>query len=454
MGISSTLSRVSSVAVVGATPVEGKVGYEILRNIIKSGFKGEIYPVNPKYESILGIKAWPSVSKLPRVPDIAVIAVPPPVVPGVLEESATKGVRLAIIITAGFREAGNEVLEQRLRNVVRDYGIRVIGPNSAGVSIAGINLHASIEVVPDKGPIALMAQSGALGGVVISRLRDYSSGISFFISLGNMMDVDVTDTLEYALEDGGTEAVIAYIEWLREGRRFLRVASKLTAVKPLSILKGGWGERSSEAVRSHTGGLTSSYQVFMAAAKKIGAYLAEDIDDLIEVCEVLRKLKEGLSGKRTLIVTNSGGLGVILASHLESSGLDLPALSTTLRKSIAEACGKSPSGSNPIDFGGDAIIEQVATALTINELRKYYDAAVLAYVPTSAEGPEKLYRVISSMYSDFTLPTIVYVDGEGSEQVVKYVSKVAPTVTSSRIAARALNALYERYVYLSRIGKH
>ena len=258
MSISKILSGVSSIAVVGATPVEGKVGYEILKNIIKSGFKGDIYPVNPKYESILGIKAWSNVSRLPKTPDVVVIAVPPPVVPNVLEESAKKGVELAVVITAGFREAGNEVLEQKLRNIVHDYGIRVIGPNSAGISIASLNLHASIEVAPDKGSIALMAQSGALGGVVISKLRSYSSGVSFFISLGNMMDVDVADTLEYAHEDSSTEAVIAYIEWLSNGRRFLEIASKLTSTKPLSILKGGWGERSSEAVRSHTGGLTLS----------------------------------------------------------------------------------------------------------------------------------------------------------------------------------------------------
>ncbi len=454
MKLSEILGKINSVAIVGATPVEGKVGYEILRNIIRSGFKGDIYPVNPKYESILGIKAWPKVSQLPKIPSVVVIAVPPPVVPSVLEESAKKGVRLAVVITAGFKEAGNEALEQRLREIVRSYGIRVIGPNSAGISVTSLNLHASIEVAPDKGPIALMAQSGALGGVVISKLRNYSSGVSFFISLGNMMDVDIADMLECAYEDSNTEAVITYVEWLSNGRRFLEVASKLTAEKPLCILKGGWGERSSEAVRSHTGGLTSSYQVFKVATRKAGAYLAEDLDDLIEVCEVLRKLKCGLPGKRVLIVTNSGGLGVILASHLESGGIDIPPLSHELKERIAEASKKRPSGSNPIDFGGDAVIEQVTAALTVSELRKYYDAAVLAYVPTSAEGPEKLYKVISSTYETFVLPTIIYVDGEGSDLVIKYVSRVAPTVTSSRTATKVFNALYERYRYLRKIGKH
>ncbi|RLG75877.1 MAG: hypothetical protein DRO14_04180, partial [Thermoprotei archaeon] len=139
MKLSEILGRINSIAIVGATPVEGKVGYEILRNTIRSGFKGDIYPVNPKYESILGIKAWPNISQLPKIPDVVVIAVPPSVVPNVLEESAKKGVKLAVIITAGFKEAGNEALEQRLREIVRSYGIRVIGPNSAGISVTSLN---------------------------------------------------------------------------------------------------------------------------------------------------------------------------------------------------------------------------------------------------------------------------------------------------------------------------
>jgi len=442
------LKDISSVAVIGATPKPGKVGNTVLRNILSYGFKGKVYPVNPRYKEILNLKAYPSLKDLPEPPDIAVIAVPTKAVPGVVAEASEIGVGLAVIITSGFKEAGNEEAERELRRIVNSAPrMRILGPNSAGITISKVRLHASIEAPPTPGRVGLAMQSGAMGGVVISRLKDLSSGISFFMSLGNMADVEISDVFEYALEDDATDSLIAYVEWVRDGKAFLEKGSKLAAVKPLCILKGGRGERSSEAVRSHTGGLAGNYTIFKEAVRKIGAYLADDVSDLVEVEEALRRVGH-LNGSRVLIVTNSGGLGVVTASHIEEHGLDLPPIPPKLTEALAKQAGKSFTGKNPVDFGGDASAEQVAKALTLSDLSKYFDVALFVYVPTAAEGPEEMAKALREHVNEFSLPVIAYFDGEGSREVTMKISGLLPAVTSARNAAKAVLALVNRGKYL------
>ncbi|HDN75776.1 MAG TPA: hypothetical protein ENG05_01455 [Acidilobales archaeon] len=436
-------SGVNSLAIVGASPIEGKVGYVILKNVIDSGFKGKIYPVNPKHNKILGIKSWPRLSDLPEVPDLVVIAIPPPYVPEVLNEAGSLGVKLAVIITAGFREVGNVKLEEELYKISAKYSMRILGPNSAGITLSKYDVHASIEVLPAKGKVGLVMQSGALGGVVIDRLRKLSSGISFFFSLGNMLDIDFVDALEYAMNDEETESLIAYVEWLRRGREFIRLAKRFTREKPLCIIKGGWGARSTEAVRSHTGGLATNYSIFKAVCKQVRAFLANDLDELVEVCEVLRRIKK-LRGNRVLIVTNSGGLGVITASHLESVGIDLKPISSNLSSKLASQANKKFTGRNPIDFGGDATINQVLSSLHIRELEDYYDVVVIVYVPTAAEGVNAICKGIKENVKDVNLPIVMYFDGFGKDDVMMCASRYAPVVSSAGNLALAFKELMKR----------
>ncbi len=449
-GLAEVLKEIESVAVVGASPKPGKVGNVVLRNILEYGFKGRVYPVNPRHVEILGLKAYPNISSLPEPPDLVVVAVPTKAVPAVLGEASSKGVKLAVVITSGFREAGNEEAERRLREVVESSKLRVVGPNSAGITLTALNLHASIEVAPSRGSVGLAMQSGAMGGVVMHRLRNLSSGVSFFISLGNMADVSINDVFEYALEDGRTEALVAYVEWVKEGRRFIELGGRLAAEKPLCILKGGRGGRSSEAVRSHTGGLAGNYAVFREAVRKIGAYLAEDVPDLVEVCEALRRLGS-LPGKRVLIVTNSGGLGVVTASRLEEHGLEIPRVPEALGRRLAEEAGKTFTGSNPVDFGGDASIDQVIRSLTVEEVRRYYDVAVFVYVPTAAESASEIAGTVEKYAPASSVPLITYFDGEGCEEVARQVSKHAVVVTNATNAAKAIRALVERGSLLKRL---
>lgn len=434
---------IKSIAIVGASPIEGKVGNIILKNLISYGFKGRIYPVNPKYNEIMGLRTYPNIGSLPEVPDIVVIAVPPKIAVNVLSEVSEYGVKLAVIITAGFREIGNVELDKKLHDVIRKSEMRVLGPNSAGITLSKFGIHASIEVLPTKGPVGLVMQSGALGGVVISRLRKLSSGISFFFSLGNMSDIEFSDVLDYALQDEDTESLIAYVEWLKNGREFMDLAKKFVRIKPLCLIKGGWGTQSSEAVKSHTGGLATNYEVFKAVCKQVGAYLAEDLDELVEVCEVIRRIKN-IKGNRALIITNSGGLGVITASHLESMGIDLRPIPEELRSKVAKEAGKEFSGRNPIDFGGDATIDNVVAVSRISELSKYYDILVLVYVPTATESAERISKGIRDGIEKEKIPIITYFDGEGKDEVMLHASRHIPVVSSARNLTRAIKELMSR----------
>ncbi len=439
-GVLEVLRSISSVSVVGASPIRGRIGYEILANLVRYGFKGEVYPVNPKYGEVLGFKCYSSTRDIPGEVDLAVIAIPAPQVPKVLEDLCGKGVKLAVVISSGFRERGHVELEERLLRVSRDCGVRLIGPNSAGVTSSPVRLHASIEVLPPEGRVAVVSHSGAVGGVAIYELQRLGSGVSYFISLGNSLDVSLEEVLEELAEDPHTDSVVAYVEWVKEGRRFIEALRKLSKSKPVAVVKGGWGKASSEAVKTHTGGITTPYELFKAVAKQAGAYLAEEIDEAVEATEILRRLRTAPRMRRVLVVTNSGGYGILTSSHLEVAGAEVAPLTEELAMGIASATSKEFSGVNPIDFGGDSRAVDVVKALSLGVLRDHYDLAVAVYVPTSAETPEEICEAFKE--ASEALPTIYLVAGGGSTAIARCVSKVKPVARRPSSVAKVLAYLW------------
>jgi len=439
-GVLEVLRSASSVAIVGASPVRGRIGYELLSNVVKYGFKGEVYPVNPKYEEVLGFKCYSSPRAIPGEVDVAVIAIPAPYVPNALEELCGKGVKLAVIVSAGFRERGYVELEERLLRVSRDCGVRLVGPNSAGITSTPARLHASIEVLPSEGRVAVISHSGAVGGVAIYELQRLGSGVSYFISLGNSIDVSLEEILEELAEDPHTDSVVVYVEWVKEGRRFMEALSRLSSSRPVAVVKGGWGKASSEAVKTHTGGIATSYELFKAAVRQAGAYLAEEVDEAVEVAELLRKLRTSPRTKRVLIVTNSGGYGILTSSHLEVAGAEIAPLTEDLAKKIVSATSKEFSGANPVDFGGDSKAIDVARALSLDVLREYYDLAVAVYVPTSAETPEEVCEAFKE--TSEALPTVYLIAGGGSTAIARCVSKTKPVARRLSNVAKALAYLW------------
>ncbi|MCX8184397.1 MAG: CoA-binding protein [Sulfolobales archaeon] len=441
--IVSKLRRIDSVAIVGASPIEGRIGYELLHNIVKFGFKGEIYPVNPKYERVLGFKCYRTPKDIPNEVDVGIVAIPAPQVPDVVGDLCSKDVDVVVVISSGFREKGRSDLEELLRVRAVDCGIRIVGPNSAGITSSPAKLHASIEVLPTPGRVAVVSHSGAVGGVAIYELQKLGSGVSYFISTGNSLDVGVEEVLEGLAEDTYTDAVILYVEWVKDGKRFMKTLQDLSKIKPVAVVKGGWGAASSKAVLSHTGGVAVSYEVFKAAVRQSGAIVVEDVEEAVAISEVLRKFEtKERSFHRVLLLTNSGGYGILVASHLEREGVDLPQVDAELRKQIEETTGRDFSGSNPVDFGGDSKSTDIARVLQIDSLRNYYDAVVVVYVPTSAESPRDICESFRSSLEK--VPTMYFAAGGGANWITRCLSEVKPAVSRVPFISKIFSVLKRR----------
>ncbi|MEM1935424.1 MAG: CoA-binding protein [Sulfolobales archaeon] len=438
-GVISRLRRVESVAIVGASPIEGKMGFELLRNVVKFGFEGRVYPVNPKYDEVMGFKCYKTPREVPDKVDLGVIAVPAPQVPGVLRDLCKRDTEVSVVISSGFRERGRGDLEELVRSSASDCGMRLVGPNSAGVTSSPSKLHASIEVLPSPGRVAVVSHSGAVGGVAMYELQRLGSGVSYFVSVGNSADVSVEEVLGELAEDPHTDAVVVYVEWVRDGRWFLESLRKLSRAKPIAVVKGGWGEASSRAVSSHTGGMATPYEIFRAAVRQSGALLVDEVEDAVSLVEALRKLRVGKAIPRVLVVTNSGGYGILVASHLESVGVALPQVGSDLREAVEAAVGRELSGGNPVDFGGDSRSSDVVRALLVDGVERYYDAAVVVYVPTSAESPGEICENFKRV--EERLPTVYLVAGGGAGWISRCLSESKPVVTRVSTLSKLFSSL-------------
>jgi len=356
-----------SVAVIGASATPKKLGNDVMKNLISGGFKGDIYPINPRTPEILGFQAYPSVLDVPGPVDLVVIVVPAKVVPSVLEESGKKGVRGAIIITAGFREAGPDgvAAEDEIVEIAKRYGIRLVGPNCLGVIHTYASLNASFApVTPAKGSIAFMSQSGALGTAILDYAAAENIGFSHFVSLGNKADVDDVSLLEAWGEDDDTKVIIAYIEGVGDGAAFIDAATKATRKKPIIAVKSGRTASGSKAVSSHTGSLAGSDVAYDSGFTQAGVLRADSVQELFDYSTAFA-YQPLLKGNRIAIVTNAGGPGVMATDSLERNGLALATLSAETEATLGESLPPAANVHNPVDVLGDAKSDRYATALQL-----------------------------------------------------------------------------------------
>ncbi|WP_082391441.1 acetate--CoA ligase family protein [Thermococcus sp. EP1] len=352
-----------SVAVIGASNKEGKIGNAIMKNLINFGFKGKIYPVNVKEDTVMGLKAYKNVLEIPDQVDVAVIAIPGKFVPQTLEECGQKGIRGAVVISAGFKEAGNIELEEKLVEVAKKWNIKVVGPNCLGVTNIENGFDCTFnpperQARPEFGGIAFMSQSGAFGAAILDWAARHEVGMSKFISLGNMADLDESDFMEYLKDDKATKVITAYLEGVKDGRKFLQAARDATRKKPVVILKSGRTEAGAKAAASHTGSLAGSYVIYQAAFEQSGVLEARSMRQLFNYSKALAMQKPA-KGNRIAIVTNGGGAGVMMSDGVLESGLKMAELSEETKERFAKAIeeGKLPehmSYKNPIDIIGDA----------------------------------------------------------------------------------------------------
>jgi len=386
MSWSRALFEPRSVAVVGSVS-EGKLGRVLIEQLLGGGFES-VVAVNPGAEGTSNIPAARSLTEIDAPIDLAVIASPAATVVDVLEDAGRAGVKAAIVITAGFSESGNLDEEARLLRVARQSGLRLIGPNCAGIVNTKHSLFPTLETRPPTGDVAFVSQSGALGGAVLSWAEEQGVGFSKFVSYGNGADLTEVDFLDYLREDEETRVVTLYIETVSDGRRFMEAAHRLAVVKPLIVIKSGRSDSGSRATLSHTGSMAGADAVFDAALRQCGAIRVEGIEEMFDFCRGFVRLPP-VRGRRLAIVTNSGGPGVLASDRAEAEGLDVGPPSEGLRKRLEERLPPFCSLENPFDLTvqGDeddyreTLIEALGeydAALAINVNVPYLDSAPLA----------------------------------------------------------------------------
>ena len=354
-----------TVAVIGATEKPDSVGRAVMENL--RGFGGEVYPVNPKYPSVMGRPAFPSVRAVPRKVDLAVIVTPAPTVPGIVRECAEAGVKGAIVISAGFKESGAAglELEHQILAEARRGGMRVIGPNCLGLISPHAGLNATFSAVAARpGNVAFLSQSGALGTAVLDWSLRENVGFSAFVSVGSMLDVGWGDLISFLGDDPGTQSIVMYMESVGDARGFLRAARKVAITKPIIVVKVGRTEAAARAAATHTGALTGSDEVLDAVFRRAGVLRVGAIEELFDMAEVLAK-QPPPRGPRLAIVTNAGGPGALATDRLSASGGELAEISPASIAALNRLLPPCWSHGNPIDVLGDAGAARFASAVEI-----------------------------------------------------------------------------------------
>jgi acetyl coenzyme A synthetase (ADP forming)-like protein len=406
--------RPSSVAVIGASRDPDKLGYAVLANLKEGGYPGVLHPVNPKAKEILGLRVYPSILDVPDAVDLAVIVIPYPLVPAVLEECGKKQVTAVVVISAGFREAGREGLEREreLIEIAHRYNIRLVGPNCLGVIDTQTPLNASFAPgMPPRGPVAFMSQSGALGTAVLDLAMAGRIGFSRFVSLGNKADVDEVDLLEAWEEDPGSRVILAYIEGLPDGQRFMEVARRVTRKKPLVAVKSGVTRSGSRAVSSHTGSLAGSEAAYRAAFRQAGVIRAESMKALFDYARAFAH-QPLPPGDRIAVVTNAGGPGILATDALEHAGLRLARLQSQTIELLMTDLPSAASAANPVDVLGDALADRYGHALRLVLNDPGVDGLVVIVTPQAMTQIEETAHVVGRIAQEFEKPVLGCFMGE------------------------------------------
>jgi len=371
-----------SVAIVGASPRERSLGRAVLHNMINGGFPGRIHLVNPDHPQIDGVAAVANVAALPEVPDLAVIAVPPAVVPETVAAAAVKGVAAAIIITAGLGHGPGSLADQALA-AARPHGLRLVGPNCLGVMVPAAKLNASFaSCMPASGDLALVSQSGAIVAGMVKWAAQRSIGFSAVASIGDQADVDLGDLLDHFANDRATRAILIYVESVKDARKFMSAARAAARAKPVIGIKAGRHAQAARAAATHTGALAGSDAVYDAAFRRAGLLRVRDLDDLFGAAETLARLRP-FPGKRLMILTNGGGIGVLALDRLSDFGGTAAELSPATFAKLDAVLPPTWSRSNPVDIIGDADADRYAAALEVLLAAPDGDALLVLNVPTA-----------------------------------------------------------------------
>ncbi len=387
------------VAVIGASTSPDKLGYQVLHNIIRYGYEGAVYPINPTASEILGLRAYPSVLDCPDPVDLAVVLVPNKAVPAVMEQCGQRGVKGAVVITAGFREVGphGKALEQQVVEIVRKYGMRMVGPNVLGIIDTVCKLNASFAAgMPLRGKIAFMSQSGALCTSILDMALGQGIGFSRFYSIGNKADINELDLVTAWADDPETRAIMAYLEGITNGPEFIRIASQVTRHKPIIAIKSGTTSAGSAAVSSHTGTLAGSEAAYDAAFKQSGIIRAGSVQELFDFAQAFAR-QPLLESNAIAVITNAGGPGIMASDAIEHAGLRLASLTPETKQALQAKLPAAASVANPVDVLGDALADRYAMAIemvladpNVSALLVVLTPQTMTQIPETAEALGRL----------------------------------------------------------------
>lgn len=347
-----TFFKPKSIAVVGASKDSTKIGHAALKNILISNYECKLYPINLKEKEILGIKCYRKLADVPGKIDLVLVSVPAKIVPQIIKECVQKDVKNVIIISSGFSEVGNRESEDEIKKIAEKSKMRILGPNTMGYKNASDGLDASFVFgVPRKGNLALVSQSGALGIGMIYLANNEFVGISKIIGVGNKLDIDDDDLIDYFSQDPETNVIGLYIEGIKDGRAFMN--SVKACNKPVLVVKAGRSSAGARATMSHTGSMAGSDKIYSAAIKQAGGIRCRDIVELFDMARALAG-QPPAKGNRIGIVTNGGGLGILLTDACEANGLTIPKLSPKTYKKIDKILPNLVKPNNPVDLVADA----------------------------------------------------------------------------------------------------
>ncbi len=420
------------IALIGVSNEPMSVGGITLRNLVGGGYNGVVYPVNPKREAVLGIPCFPDVKSLPKVPDLAVIMTAAKAVPQLIQECGEAGIHGVIIMSAGFKESGEEgkILEAQVKEKVESFpDMRVIGPNCLGILVPGSSMNASFaSAMPKKGHVAFISQSGALCTSVLDWANEANIGFSYFVSIGNSMDVNFGDLIDYFGQDPSTKSIVLYVESLSNARAFMSAARAFARKKPIIVYKSGRFPESAKAAASHTGALASEDDVYDAVFKRAGLARVYDIGNIFDFTDLIGR-RRAPKGSGLAIVTNAGGPGVMATDALISIGGKLVELSDSTMQKLNDYLPPFWSHGNPVDVLGDAPPERLAKATEIVLLDESVDAVLVILTPQAMTAPTESAIAITQLAEKTSKPILAaWLGGASMKQGISIFNKAGMAV--------------------------
>ncbi len=434
------------IALIGVSINPNSVSGKVLTNLVGSGFKGVVYPINPSSEAVMGIPCYPDLKSLPKVPDLAIICTAASQVPSTIDECGKTGIKNIIVISAGFKEAGEtgKKLENEIKSFLKKYdGMRILGPNCLGMIVPGINLNASFSAgMPKTGNIAFISQSGALCTSVLDWAIEKKIGFSYFVSIGNAIDIDYSDLIDFIGEDDKTKSIILYIESVTQARKFMTAARSFARSKPIVAYKAGRFPESAKVAASHTGAMAAEDAIYDAAFRRMGVARVFDIGDIFDVVELISRNKIP-KGPRLGIVTNAGGPGVMATDALIAENGMLAELGEETFSKLNASLPEYWSKGNPVDVLGDANSKRIGKAVQIMIEDKEIDAVLVILTPQAMTNPTATALELTKISAENKKPLLAaYLGGEKMREGVRILNdNGVPVYSTPEQAVRAFMSL-------------